>query len=431
MPGWVFLAGLTVYDLMARQWAHRSYDADDVRALCPILTVPGLLGGYRFYDAATDDARLVLRVIRESVEGGAVALNYARVESLLRTKAGQVCGVVVSDTSGLVARQAEIQARVVISATGVWGDRLRGELGQSPRLRATRQPRVDPIRSLAADASGHVPAPERRPPRVRHSLGRGRRLRHHRRGPRPEPDDRSRHQLLGKGISSLGNPADFSRPGTDGRRYHIRVCRPPPSGEHRQGRPVEGVAEHAIWDENGLLTVSGGKLTTFRVMARDALKAAAKHIGRIAFDRKLPVLDPIPADGEALFGDSSLTPATRLRLLARYGASAVPVLAASAEDLQPIDGTDVLLGRASPGGAGGRRCSSRRICSCARVRLGLLSPHGGRDQMARIRGLVQSELGWDECWGRGSRLVRETVARVVPLCLDVYVKITWSSFPTF
>jgi glycerol-3-phosphate dehydrogenase len=396
MPGWVFLAGLTVYDLMARQWAHRSYDADDVRALCPILTVPGLRGGYRFYDAATDDARLVLRVIRESVAGGAEALNYARVESLLQTKAGQVCGVVVSDTSGLVTRQAEIQARVVINATGVWGDRLRGEIGQSPRLRPLR--------------GSHVLIPFDRLPLTRAVMflhpkdGRpvfaipwegaivyGTTDVDH--GPSLTTDpaiSSSEKEYLLSGIQQIFPGQELTAADIisafAGLRPVVNTGKADPSKESR---------EHAIWDENGLLTVSGGKLTTFRVMARDALKAAAKHIGRIAFDRKIPVLDPIPADAEALFGDSSLTPATRLRLLARYGAHAVPVLSASAEDLQPIDGTDYIWAelRQAARAEGVVHLDDLLL---RRVRLGLLSPRGGQDQMARIRGLAQSELGWDD-----------------------------------
>src|SRR5512138_2915858 len=117
MPGWVFGAGLTVYDIMAGQWTHRSYDLDDMRELCPALTTPALRSGYRYFDANTDDARLVLRLLRESVEDGALALNYARVDSLLRTPNGRVCGVVLRDTSGDVERQTEVTAKVVINAT--------------------------------------------------------------------------------------------------------------------------------------------------------------------------------------------------------------------------------------------------------------------------------------------------------------------------
>ena len=95
MPGWVFGAGLMIYDLMARQWSHRSYDAYDMRELCPALTTPALRGGYRYFDANTDDARLVLRLMRESVAEGALALNYARVDLVSADPgwAGVRCGV--------------------------------------------------------------------------------------------------------------------------------------------------------------------------------------------------------------------------------------------------------------------------------------------------------------------------------------------------
>src|SRR5512138_2466870 len=138
IPSWIFGTGLIVYDIMARQWSHRSYDIDDMRELCPSLTAPALLSGYRYFDANTDDARLVLRLLRESVADGATALNYARVDSLLRTQNGRVCGVTLRDTSGEAERETEITAKVVINATGTWADELRGKIQQKPRLRPLR-----------------------------------------------------------------------------------------------------------------------------------------------------------------------------------------------------------------------------------------------------------------------------------------------------
>jgi glycerol-3-phosphate dehydrogenase len=138
MPGWIFGAGLVIYDIMARQWSHHSYDPEDMRELCPPLSIPGLRGGFRFFDAQTDDARLVLRLLREAVSGGALALNYVRADSLMRNRSGRVCGAVVRDVSDGVDRQMEVRAKVVINATGAWADRLRGEIGQKPRLRPLR-----------------------------------------------------------------------------------------------------------------------------------------------------------------------------------------------------------------------------------------------------------------------------------------------------
>jgi glycerol-3-phosphate dehydrogenase len=93
---------------------------------------------FRFFDAQTDDARLVLRLIRESCQDGALAFNYARVTSLLKTNSGKICGVVIQDETGETRREKEVHARVVINATGAWADVLRGQLGHARRLRPLR-----------------------------------------------------------------------------------------------------------------------------------------------------------------------------------------------------------------------------------------------------------------------------------------------------
>ncbi|NIS80138.1 MAG: FAD-dependent oxidoreductase, partial [Anaerolineales bacterium] len=96
-------------------------------------------GGFRYIDAQTDDARLVLRVIREAVRDGGTAINYARAEALQCNRAGQVRGVVVRDQAPEAGeRTAEISARVVINATGAWADDLRMQIGGRQRLRKLR-----------------------------------------------------------------------------------------------------------------------------------------------------------------------------------------------------------------------------------------------------------------------------------------------------
>jgi len=397
IPGWVFGAGLAVYDIMARQWSHRSYDVDDMRELCPALTTSALRSGYRYFDANTDDARLVLRLLRESVADGALALNYARVDSLLRTRDGRVCGVVLRDTSGEAERQREVCAKVVINATGAWADELRLKVEQKPRLRPLR--------------GSHLVFPFQRLP-----LTRAVSFLHPRDG-RPvfalpwegailfgtTDVDHGPHLQTDPSISSA--EAEYLLAGLQfvfpelqltfddvvstysGLRPVVNTGKADPSKESR---------EHAIWDENGLLTVSGGKLTTFRPMARDALKAVRKHLGHIPFDHDTPVLDSFPPKAESLFADSRLTPAQGLRLLARYGTQSIrSFIAASAADLKPIPGTPYFW-------------AELRQAACAegvihlddlllrRVRLGLLLPNGGIDLLPRIRLIVQPELGWDD-----------------------------------
>jgi glycerol-3-phosphate dehydrogenase len=394
MPGWLFLSGLMVYDLMARQWAHRSFNAEEVYSLCPQLSVPGVRGGYLFYDAGTDDARLVLRLLRESAAAGATALNYARVDALLRGHTGQVYGALVSDTSGIASRQAEIRARVVISATGVWGDQLRGKLGHAPRLRPLRGSHlVIPFNRLPLTQAVMFMHPkDRRPVFVipwqgaiicgTTDVDHGANL-----AIDPAASESEKEYLL-SGVRQVFPALELTAEDVTatfaGLRPVVNTGKVDPSKESR---------EHAIWDEDRLITASGGKLTTFRVMARDVLKAAAKYLGRIPFDRQIPVLDPIPPDADAPFGATGLNAEQCLRLPARYGAEAAPMLCSSAAELEPIPGTEYLWAelRHAARAEGVVHLDDLLL---RRVRLGLLLPRGGQDLMSRIRGLVQSELGW-------------------------------------
>jgi glycerol-3-phosphate dehydrogenase len=399
MPGWVFGLGLSAYDIMARQWLHRSYDHLDMRELCPPLSTPGLTGGYRYFDAQTDDARLVLRLLRESVEDGALALNYARADDLLRTHDGRVCGVRLSDSSGESTRQAEVKARVVINATGVWVDQLRG------KAYPERPHRMRPLRG------SHIVLPFERLP-----ITRAVSFLHPR-------DGRPVFALPWEGVTIFGTtdvdhtsglvvdpaisadefeyllsslqavfPSQELAPEDiiitfSGLRPVIDTGKADPSKESR---------EHAIWDEDGLITVSGGKLTTFRLMARDALKAARKYLGEIRFDPKTPLLKALPESVVAILADASFKPAQRLRLLARYGPdSAGTLIAAPHAERQSISTTPYLW------------AELRQAACCEgvvhlsdlllrRVRLGLLLPDGGIGLLDRIRGIVQDELGWDD-----------------------------------
>lgn len=395
MPGWVFGAGLTIYDIMAGQWTHRSYDLDDMRELCPVLTTPAMKSGYRYFDANTDDARLVLRLLRESVKDGGVALNYARVDSLLRTQSGQVCGVVLRDTSGEAERQIEVRAKVVINATGAWADELRGKIQQKPRMRPLRGSHLVlpfnrlPITRAVSFLHPHDGRPVMAIPWEGAILF-GTTDVDHKTGIQTDPSISSAEaEYLMEALRFVFPAQEFDFQDVmstfSGLRPVVDTGKADPSKESR---------EHAIWDENGLLTVSGGKLTTFRIMARDALKAARKYLGHVAFDVNTPVLDSFPPETESLFKESGLHPAQQLRLLARYGIESAmlfttdcshefipntPYLwdelrqAARAEGVVHLD--DLLL---------------------RRVRLGLLATNGGVDLLPRIRAIVQPELGWDD-----------------------------------
>ena len=395
-PGWVFGAGLVLYDLMAGQWSHRSYDADDMRELCPPLTTSALRGGYRYFDANTDDARLVLRLIRESVAGGGLALNYARAESLLRTQNGQVCGAVIRDSSGEVERCAEVRARVVINATGAWADELRGKLNHEPRLRPLRGSHlVIPFNRLPLTrAISFMHPKDGRPVFALPWEGAvvfGTTDVDHGTNLQTDPCISSCEaeyllSALQQVFPSQELTFDDVLSTYAGLRPVVDTGKADPSKESR---------EHAIWDENGLLTVSGGKLTTFRIMARDALKAVRHRLGHIPFKHEMPVLDAIPPESDALLADSTLPPAQRLRLLARYGTSSAALFSsASSLDLEPVPGTPYLWSelRQAARAEGVIHLDDLLL---RRARIGLLAPNGGVDLLPCIRAVVQPELGWD------------------------------------
>jgi glycerol-3-phosphate dehydrogenase len=169
-----------------------------------------------------------------------------------------------------------------------------------------------------------------------------------------------------------------------------------------QADPSKESREHAIWEENGLLTVAGGKLTTFRVMARDALKAARRHLGQILFDPNIPVLNPPVSTGSTTAADmdiptdETLDSAQRLRLLGRYGADAQALLAPETRpELTPVDSTPYLFAelRHAARAEGVVHLDDLLL---RRVRLGLLIPNGGADLLDTIRPIVQPEFGWDD-----------------------------------
>ncbi|MBF2945511.1 FAD-dependent oxidoreductase, partial [Pseudomonas aeruginosa] len=96
-PGPRLFGGLlSVYDALAGRRNHRFYDAAALRYLAPGLKEQRLLGGTRFFDAVTDDARLVLRVLAEARHDGGEAFNGMRVRELLR-EGGQVVGLRAED----------------------------------------------------------------------------------------------------------------------------------------------------------------------------------------------------------------------------------------------------------------------------------------------------------------------------------------------
>lgn len=384
--------GLWIYDGFAGRQNHQYLPREALLILAPHLWPEGLRGGYRYQDAVTDDARLVLRLILDAVRRGAAALNYVRVEGFLQTRSGAIEGVMARDQ--ISGREVEVRARSVVNATGAWADQLRGKLQRPPRLRLLR--------------GSHLLLPGWRLP-----LAQGLILLH-------PHDHRPLYVLPWEGMTLVGTtdvdhdqdleiepviqPEELDYlllalrrafPHLDlsasdvtatfsGVRAVIGTGRQPPSREPR---------DHAVWDE-GILTVTGGKLTTFRVMARDALRALRRRLPAPSSPPAEPVKPEVHEAAQAMA--EQFNPALWLRLTSRYDPEVLPMfLQAPTEEQESIPRTDL------------RWVELRWIITheavvhlddllLRRTRLGFQLPNGALPFLERYGPRLRMMLGWDE-----------------------------------
>jgi glycerol-3-phosphate dehydrogenase len=391
-----YRAGLSVYDLLALQWTHRFYSAADFQMLAPHISRRGLQGGFAYGDAQTDDARLVLRVIREAARAGGLALNYARVDELLRDGATQqVTGVVLHDVTAPAGRTAEVRARVVVNATGAWAGRLQRTAGPSLPLRPLRGSHlVFPADRLpVAQAHSFLHPIDGRPVFVVPWEGAalvGTTDVDHREAlddePRISPEEVS-YLMAAVDVQypSLGLTLDDVVSTFAGVRPVLGSGKADPSQESR---------DHIIREDAGLVTVTGGKLTTFRRVALAVLEAARARLPDMPDpDRRTPVLDPVDASWA---GGDGLGAPLRRRLLGRYGAEAPLVVgAARPGELACLPGSQTLWAELR-WAARSEAVVHLDDLLLRRTRLGLLQPEGGAALLPALRGICQEELGWDD-----------------------------------
>jgi glycerol-3-phosphate dehydrogenase len=158
--------------------------------------------------------------------------------------------------------------------------------------------------------------------------------------------------------------------------------------------PSKESREYVLWDEHGLLTVAGGKLTTFRRMAHSALRAVrGRFPGAVTLDPRTSVLDPLPPE-RCL--DGIVDPALCLRLLGRHGAD-TPALVAAAQpgEMQRI-GDSLFTWAELRWAARDEAVVHLDDLLLRRLRLGLTLQEGGLAHLEHIRSIAQPELGWED-----------------------------------
>ena len=388
-PGrWLFQLGLMVYDLMAGQRSHAWADLATAKMLAPGLAPPHMRGALVFQDAKTDDARLVWRVLAEAQRDGALVLNDVAATALT-LDAGRVSGLTVQDVP--TGQQYQVRAKAVVNATGAWADRLRGAVGGKPMLRPLR--------------GSHLVLPFWRLP-VAQSIS----LMHPKDG-RPVffypwegatligTTDLDHHEDLDLEASITQAEVDYLIEAVNDQFPAAALSAADISACYAGVRPVlddgagtasQAARDHVVLEESGLITLTGGKLTTFRLMAQDALALAAPHVGK-PFARDDAVMFTPVGDLNPRWRD-----ALRHRLAARYGYRAQEMATGATQaELQTIPGSNTLWLELS---VAARFEAVRHLDDLLlrRTRLGILLPRGGLDHLARIRALCEPHLRWGE-----------------------------------
>ncbi len=419
--------GLNMYDVMAapslrarRQarratpeapdsdWSparHRVISGDEVLELVPSLADRHPTGGYLFYDCQTDDARLVLTVLSEAERFGAICANRLLVTDLAHGDDGRAAGVTVLDCE----REIEFTVRSanVVSATGVWADRIRpGEPHSEARL-----PTIAPSRGthlvlgdgdLPMRAGVIVPAGEGRSICALPWLG---------------------HSLIGTTDNNYDGDIDHVRPAEADIEYLLNAVnrffatdlrRSDMTGAYAGVRPLISsggsrksvdISRRAELYEtpSGLITITGGKLTTWRRMAKLAVDRVVERDGRHAPCRthEIPLGEPV--DPAELTPVDGISEPSRQALARRYGHAAAQLLDAARADpelAEPIlTGLPDLLAEAR---FAARHEQARSVGDVLlrRTRLGLVE--GARlcahddDAPLRVAWAMAPELGWDQ-----------------------------------
>jgi len=384
------LAGLALYDLFAGRREAHWLAADEFALRAPNAASPKLAGGIVYTDARTDDARLVLRTLAEARRHGGMALNYVSAQVLL-SHGDRITGASLRDKAGTGA-QYDVRARLVIDACGAWsgmlgacGPRLRPLRGSHLILPAWRLPLAQAI-SLMHPADGR---PVFAFPWEGATLVGTTDVDHEKGLAQEAFITRAELDYLMAALRTQFPQLDLNEGDVVATYAGVR----PVVDSGADGAPSKAGREHAITSKAGLVSVTGGKLTTFRAIALNTLRQAQKQLpgwnDALAPGR---IYDPValPQAGRRL-------PASSLRRLAgRYGAQAQALLdAAQAGELEIIPGTETLWAELR-WAARAEAVLHLDDLLLRRVRIGLLLHGGGQAHLARIRAICQPELTWTD-----------------------------------
>ena len=408
--------GVGMYDALARIGAKGRATVPIQRHLSkagalrrfPEIKPDALVGAIEFYDARVDDARLVITLIRTAVRDGALAASRVKVEEILKNPQGRATGVRARDLE--TGETFTVEADRIINATGVWTEQTQDMAGGTGGLK------------VLASKGIHIVIPRER---LKATTGMFLRTEKsvlfiipwqhywvigttdtawHEQLTHPVPTAEDIDYVLAHANEVLAEP--LTRDDIIGTYAGLRPLLQPKVLDESKSTKVS--REHTVTEViPGMVAIAGGKLTTYRVMAEDAVdfalgKAEAK--GRPSITATLPLLG---ADGYGAAQNRAETlgarygfDADRMRhLLHRYGSEIADLLALIDED--------PALGRPLQAAPQFLRAEVHRACTTegamhlediliARVRLNSEARDRGKAAVDEVAEIAAKALGWDE-----------------------------------
>lgn len=379
---------------------HRMITGPEVLELLPALAGREPSSGYLFYDCQTDDVRLVLTVLGEAERFGAVCANRLHVTGLIEHN-GRAVGVRAMD--GPTGAELVVRAENVVNATGVWADQLRpGELqdeAEVPQIRPSRGTHITlDQRDLPLVGGAIVPAGGGRTIFALPWLGRA---------------------LIGTTDNTYDGPLDRIQPSREDVDYLLDAVnrffgtelgtadmtgayagvRPLiSSGDTRKSVDISRKAE-LYETSSGMITITGGKLTTWRRMAKLAVDRIVLRDVQDAPCRTHEIALGQAIDVDTLPRVPGVSAEAYAALAGRYGYAATEVLgiaAAQAELAEPIvPGQPDLLAEVVQA-ARREQAASVGDVMLRRTRLGLIAARGlTLGPAVRVAAVLGKELGWD------------------------------------
>jgi len=398
-------SALWMYDLTGG-WRvgklHRRLRANTALAHMPTMSADKLSSAYLYFDAEADDARLTLAIIRSAIERGAAAANYCGVTAL-KKNGGQVVGASVTTYEG---ESFDVNTRVVVNATGVWGDSMRRMDigGDSTTIRPAKGIHITvPWELIRNDIAVVIPVPgdKRSLFVVPHMPNGDGTYRYTYVGttdtdyqgsiddPQCTPEDID-YCLRALNKAAPGTGRALTRDDVIGTWAGLRPLVALQEGEKTSGRTADLSRRHkVIVSDSGMVTITGGKLTTYRKMAEHTVDAVLDRLGVRAKRCATKRMD--------LFGATSRD--REDHLVSRFGTEAGAVRQLIDGDaslgLPLVKGLPYLRAEAVYGARHEMVVTLDDVLS-RRVRGLLYDRHATAAAARDVARLVAPELGWDD-----------------------------------